>query len=180
MTIFFVGDTHFGHRNILEYEAEHRRYDTIEEHDQDIIDNWNSVVRIGDTVYHLGDVAFGRASVEKVDLLNGVKHLILGNHDNSTSKQLLKMYFATVQRKLMVKIEDRNVWMCHYPFPLQDHLCPPDNVSIYIHGHAHSRMPTINWRDNYPRVNVSLERINMTPISWENVLRRIKGFPEHA
>ncbi len=51
--IWFVSDTHFGHGNVLKYC--NRPFSSTLEHDQQLIANWNSVVKENDTVYHLGD-----------------------------------------------------------------------------------------------------------------------------
>ena len=55
--IFFTADTHFGHKRILEY-CPGRGYDSVEEMNEGLIANWNERVAPGDTIYHLGDVAF--------------------------------------------------------------------------------------------------------------------------
>ena len=60
---FIISDTHFGHRNILEFEPcrlTQMRIDGYEadEHDQWMVDNWNATVKPEDTVLHLGDFAF--------------------------------------------------------------------------------------------------------------------------
>ena len=52
--IFFTSDLHFGHKNLLKF-TKPRPFTTIEEHDQTIIDNWNSVVNQDDTVYVRND-----------------------------------------------------------------------------------------------------------------------------
>ena len=83
--IFFTSDLHFGHKNLLKF-TKPRPFTTIEEHDQTIIDNWNSVVNQDDTVYVLGDIAMGMDPDKLEDYLkklNGHKRLILGNHDRS-------------------------------------------------------------------------------------------------
>lgn len=56
---YIISDTHLGHHKILEFEPDRLQFcKDMEEHDQVILDNWNSVVTPKDTVYHLGDVFF--------------------------------------------------------------------------------------------------------------------------
>lgn len=71
----------FSHANIL--RLSNRPFRSIEEHDETLIANWNSVVSPEDTVWHLGDVNLGKfdESIELVRRLNGHKHLVSGNHD---------------------------------------------------------------------------------------------------
>ena len=78
---YFTSDTHFGHRNILEYEKEARPFETVEEMNEQLIANWNDTVRPKDIVFHLGDFAFGAINVPIADRLNGYKRLVMGNHD---------------------------------------------------------------------------------------------------
>ncbi len=80
--IYFTSDLHFGHKNILEYE--HRDigmniFPTIENHDNKLIYNWNSVVKNNDLVFILGDLSFYNAETTNniVKRLNGSKVLIL-------------------------------------------------------------------------------------------------------
>ena len=46
---FFTSDLHFGHNKDFLYKP--RGFDNIEEHDDTVIENWNSVVSKDDTVY---------------------------------------------------------------------------------------------------------------------------------
>jgi calcineurin-like phosphoesterase family protein len=39
--------------------------------DEDLINNWNSVVKEHDKVYHLGDVVINRKALQLVKRLNG-------------------------------------------------------------------------------------------------------------
>ena len=54
--MFVVSDTHFGHEREFLYGP--RNFSSIQEHDEEVIRRWNSVVQPDDTVYHLGDVIF--------------------------------------------------------------------------------------------------------------------------
>lgn len=60
MTVFFVSDTHFNHRRIIDYCV--RPFGSVKEMNQGIIERWNSIVHDDDTVFHLGDVYFLRMS----------------------------------------------------------------------------------------------------------------------
>ena len=69
--IFVTSDTHFGHDRKFLYSP--RGFKSIQEHDEAIIQNWNSVVEPDDTVYHLGDVMLGdnEHGMECLKRLNG-------------------------------------------------------------------------------------------------------------
>ena len=47
---FFIADTHFGHSEIMNYE--NRPFSSVEEMDNTIISNWNSVVSDNDKVLY--------------------------------------------------------------------------------------------------------------------------------
>lgn len=51
--VFFTGDLHFGHENVLAFD--HRPFETVEEMDVELIRRWNHKVSKGDLVYVLGD-----------------------------------------------------------------------------------------------------------------------------
>jgi len=82
--IFFVGDTHFGHANIITYC--NRPFLTVQDMNEKLIQNWNRVVQPADTVIHLGDFSFLKDDKAKeiCAQLNGHKVLVRGNHDRQT------------------------------------------------------------------------------------------------
>ena len=95
--IYVTSDTHFSHANIIKYC--NRPYSSIEEMNQSLVENWNSVVNKNDLVIHLGDFAWGRTiqSIKQhLDKLNGNKILILGNHDSLSQDDYIKCGFSHV------------------------------------------------------------------------------------
>ena len=82
---FFIADTHFGHKNIIEYE--NRPFNNTEEMDNAIIENWNKTVKKMDRIFILGDFALSNKKriIELIKLLNGYKIFILCNHDKCYS-----------------------------------------------------------------------------------------------
>lgn len=182
---FFIGDTHFGHKNIIKFEATKgfRPFDTIEEHNEEIIKRWNSVVKNHDTVWHLGDVAFGKESLELVKRLNGQKRLIAGNHDGYGTLKYLEAGFLSVRGAWVID----GFLLTHIPVHPQQLQREGFNKGN-IHGHLHAShvmmtlpdpadsMLEIHVRDSR-YINVSCEQINLTPVplSWINKQRKEIG-----
>jgi calcineurin-like phosphoesterase family protein len=81
MKKFITSDLHFFHKNVITYC--NRPWNTVEEMNEGMIENWNKVVTNDDIVYILGDFSLSPKAVELIlPRLNGKeKILILGNHD---------------------------------------------------------------------------------------------------
>lgn len=131
--IFFISDTHFGHANMLNFRnydgTRMRPFDSIEELDELMIENWNKVVKPTDKVYHLGDVFYKSGNPDSIaQRLNGDKVLILGNHDRRETKWYLK-YFRDVRGTHHI---DGNYLLSHFPIH-------PDSKGRFVrnlHGHC--------------------------------------------
>ena len=126
MQTFFTADTHFGHKNIINYCE--RPFSSVEEMDQTLITNWNMVVSECDVVYHLGDFVFG--CPERIrKRLNGRIFLILGNHDKFGKK-----WHSLFEGVFQIH-EYKNIIMCHYPIRYW-------NRSHYNSWHSWFRKPS--------------------------------------
>lgn len=90
--IWFTSDTHFGWGHVKDFLWAPRGFNSIEEHDTAIIENWNSIVDPDDEVYHLGDVMLGdnEHGIKCLEQLNGRIHILIGNHDTDTRIQLYR------------------------------------------------------------------------------------------
>jgi calcineurin-like phosphoesterase family protein len=93
--VWFTADTHFGHQRTLELSK--RPFDSIEEHDRELVKLWNQTVGENDVVFHLGD--FGDYGVR--EFLNGNIILLYGNYerdefmnDGSAARQTLKQKYG--------------------------------------------------------------------------------------
>jgi len=162
--IWFIADTHFQHKNILEFEPIHRPFRSIEEHDETIIANWNRVVRPNDIIWHLGDFCFGgRGNVSIAGRLNGHRRLVMGNHD-CYGVELYAQYFE----KVYGAIHYKEFILTHIPIKKAYH---PEIVNI--HGHTHSK--SIN-EAGY--ICVSVEQTNLTPIHIDEISAKIKANSE--
>lgn len=184
---WFISDTHFGHKNILEYEKEYRPFNSVEEMNECIIDRWNSVVNVNDIVYHLGDFAFGRHNIQIAERLKGKKKLILGNHDTYPVSAYLQ-YFDKVYGAFYF----RGCLLTHIPvheYNLTRHLESYGIESpriLNVHGHLHSRNIKQSYEEAFKNpegadifgnnknyFNVSCEQNNLTPINWNVIKERL-------
>ena len=168
---WFTSDTHFGHKNILEYEKDARPFSSVEEMNERLIDNWNSVVGSSDIIYHLGDFCFGKNNLDIAKRLNGKKRLVLGNHDNLPASSYLdcfeKLYGAHFWKRCI---------LTHVPVH-------PNNLGsrafLNVHGHLHSKVVKAKtfWNEELPDINyfnVSCEQNNLTPFHSDIIMDRIK------
>ena len=82
---YYIADTHLGHDNIR--KLSNRPFNTVEEMDEVIINNWNRRVADNDDIYILGDFSYkGKDPISYLKPLKGRKHLIVGNLDGKLLK----------------------------------------------------------------------------------------------
>jgi calcineurin-like phosphoesterase family protein len=167
---FCVADTHFNHARIIEFG---RPFKDMEEHNETIIRNWNSVVLPDDKVLMLGDCVFGGGEGFKIfGRLNGRKSLVLGNHDQK-KRPYYENYFEKVEAYLEQRMSDGTFLFSHMPVhPSQ----MEKRYAVNVHGHVHANTLMIENSDALGTMfpddryyNVSLENINYTPILLDKI-----------
>jgi calcineurin-like phosphoesterase family protein len=147
--VWFISDMHFGHRNMIKW-CRGDCFKNLKQMHQRMISNWNYRVGNYDRVYCLGD--FGDFRYKRQ--LKGRITLAKGNHDN---KQWNRQYVLTYKGMKFLILHD------------------PDNATNWfddgwiIHGHTHVTSPFIDITKK--RVNVSVEMINYTPITIEDIYK---------
>jgi calcineurin-like phosphoesterase family protein len=172
---WFTSDLHLGHKNILLYEALHRPFKTVEEMNERLISNWNSVVGAKDIVYVLGDFAFGKHNIQLAERLAGKKRLVLGNHDTYHAAAYLeyfdKLYGMCYWDKCILSHMPVHMYNTHVHLQSYDIAAP---LFLNVHGHLHSKnVKTVIFEDTGAELiiddenyfNVSVEQHNLTPVN---------------
>ena len=169
--VFFIADLHLSHTNM----AIKRGFSTVEEHDEHIIAKWNSVVTKRDITYILGDVTMEKSSpYYLLDRLNGIKHVVLGNHDRRRDIKKLLEHVDSVAGMVQYK----GIMLTHCPIhPMELDYRFKHN----IHGHIHDSQ--VSKEIHFPKDKgfysvsgpderyhcVSCERVDYTPKTLEEL-----------
>ena len=132
--VYFIADPHFGHENVL--RLCNRPFETIEQMNETLIQNWNRRVTGSDNIYIVGDLFFRCEDPEAIlRRLHGKKQLIVGNHDSSwMGKVQVEKYFKSVELMAITSTGTHAVTLCHYPLLSWKHA----KTSYMIHGHIHA------------------------------------------
>lgn len=138
MKTYVTSDLHFGHSNIMKFCPENRgHYEDAEHMNESMVQEWNSIVEPGDTVYILGDVAFMQATkaAHLLKRLNGNKILVRGNHDNKTLKDpQFCGCFESIHDYLEVRYDGTMIVMFHYPIAEWNRM---HHGTVHFYGHLH-------------------------------------------
>lgn len=163
MRTFCISDTHFNHNNIISYCG--RPFSSLEEMNNRLITNWNEIVQPDDTVYFLGDFAFGiKDNIKKfAQQLNGQKFIVLGNHDRKPAAYLEASFKIAVESFIIPKTifnTKLDIVLTHKPII-------SDNYNI--HGHIHD-MQLNSIYNEHMHFNASVENIDYKPIDIEKII----------
>lgn len=167
-----IADTHFNHANILKFltdSGDHvRAFDSLQQMNEIMIQNWNEVVRPGDYVYHLGDVFFGPKDwfASNWPRLMGRKRLIVGNHDDI--KYLSNGAFF--DKILMWHAFDR-LLMTHVPIHQSNiRSMKTGEPMLNVHGHIHAQKSPKG-----PYHCVCVEQTNYRPVNVDELLAHARA-----
>lgn len=173
MSAFVTADTHFGHVKSLTFIKPDgknlRPFDSVEEMDEYMVNNWNRVVHKRDTIYHLGDVVIPRASLSILERLNGRKILIRGNHDHGRLKDFSK-YFEDVRGAFFHGGDSTmrgGLIFTHIPV---HPACLSGHYLGNVHGHLHSNFVLdSNGLPDPKYFNACVEPNNFTPVPFDEI-----------
>lgn len=174
--MFFVSDTHFLHENIIKYCK--RPFNSIEEHDNELIRRWNEKVPEDGIVFHLGDVAFGNPERvnEILKQLNGKIYLVIGNHDWRRIVNEHNWRFELMTQQINMKIGKRHIILNHYPMLCFSGAWRGEDATYQLFGHVHTSPYTDEGIDQQrlkmlftSQYDVGVDNNNFTPVSWKEV-----------
>ncbi len=158
---------------------------------QALVDNWNSVVGDEDTVYFLGDFAFGLLPQAKeiFSYLKGKRIILVrGNHCGGLDR-MRQIGFHEVHDYLTIEYKNYKIALSHFPYrqfinpekPRKYHKQYPEwqGEQILAHGHCHSfpenktKFIEVCGR-KIPQYDVGVDANQFTPVNLDTVLREIE------
>jgi calcineurin-like phosphoesterase family protein len=183
---FITSDQHFGHFKVIGYSG--RPYTTVEEMNQALIDNHNSVVGQNDEVIHLGDFTMNDKYAKGIlDQLNGTHILIPGNHDKchpchkkkaKTKAEYMAYGFKDIIVEQTIEIDGLGlVKFNHLPYidPGWDDARysqfkpKPSGEKYLFHGHVHN-----SWKTKGNMINLGVDVWDYKPVALEYLIQYIK------
>ena len=178
--IWLTSDLHFGHDKDFIYKP--RGFNSIEEHDIAIIQNWNNLVSWDDEVWLLGDCMLNNneSGIRKLNQLAGKIHIICGNHDTATRIQM----YANIRPTILVmglayilKYQGYSFYLSHYPTLTSncDNDKPLKRQLISIAGHCHTQ-DKFKDMDKGLIYHVELDAHSNKPVLIDDIINDIKKY----
>jgi len=172
--IYFTADLHLGHENIIKYC--NRPFKSVEEMDETIINNINSVVRERDNLYVLGDFALYRPDYYSKKIKAYEVNFIPGSHD----KKLPQHLNANCEHRFILPSIDefcpdglldeygnkRLIVMCHYSMRSWN---KSHYASYHLFAHHHGRLEPYGLS-----FDVGVDTNNFFPYSLDDIEKKMK------
>lgn len=194
-TTWFISDTHFGHRRII--DLCNRPFADVETMNAEMVRNIVKFVPHDHTLVHCGDVALGpwEEALKPLKAVQSKKILLPGNHDriSSLEKQARRDRFLPDYEEVFDEIWDEQVevemggidfMVSHYPpAEISDHgsedryphLRPVDDGKHhFIHGHTHQTHPFTGLKSGKIAVHVGVDSQNFKPILGTDIINAIQ------
>jgi calcineurin-like phosphoesterase family protein len=174
--IYLTSDLHFGHEREFLYGP--RNFASIQEHDEAVIERWNSLIQEDDDVYVLGDLMLNdnEHGLDCLRRLNGRLHLVRGNHDSDVR---WAMYMALpnvveMNNVIIMKYRKYHFYLSHFPTLTANlekeslHQC-----TINLFGHTHQK--TNFYQDMPFMYHVGLDSHDCYPVLLDDAIEEMKA-----
>ena len=157
---WFTADTHFGHAKILQYC--NRPFDTIEEHDDEIIDRFNSMVSEDDIIVFAGDICwennYREANRKYLQHINGTHIYLNGSHDHWLPSSTRRIWRKRIDGQLIV--------VCHFAMRLWE---SSHFNTWHVYGHSHGHLP-----GQGKSFDIGVDSHNFYPWSWNEIVKEME------
>ena len=176
--IYLTSDFHFGHNRDFLYQP--RGFASIEEHDEVVIERFNSVVREEDEAIILGDLMLNdnEHGMECLRRLHGRLHILRGNHDSANRMALYRSLPAVVQIEdiINLKYKGYHFYCSHYPtLTSNNDLNKPMKARVLnLCGHSHAQDKWLHWNPWYC-YHVELDAHSCFPVSIDTIIEDMRN-----
>ena len=180
--IFLTSDLHFNHDREFVWKV--RGFDSVQEMNETIVKNWNSVVGPDDDVYVLGDLCLGGGSCtillenkHLIESLNGKLHIIRGNHDTNPRVRIYGLCANVVDEVKwadMLNYNGYHFYLSHFP-TLTGNLEKESlkQCTCNLFGHTHQ---TTNFHLDMPFMyHVGMDSHNCYPVALDDIIEEMKA-----
>lgn len=176
MSIYFSSDFHFGHVNICRGTSRWsdksgtRPFSSLEEMNETILENLNSVVMPDDQLFFLGDFCFGDTTLtpkwrERIKCRD--ISFIRGNHDQNID--LYRNSFRWIKDYFEFRHLGKTIVMMHYPIASWN---KSHHGSLHLFGHCHG-----SFRPLGRSMDVGIDTNNFKPYSFDEIVDKLEKIP---
>lgn len=176
MKIYIITDTHFNHKNMIDYCGRPENFD-------ELIFKGLKEMQGCDLLIHLGDICIGGDSEihnKLKEIIKCRKILVKGNHDNKSNQWYLDNGWDFVCNSFRNTYFGKDILFTHEPDVYSDY-------DINIHGHLHNNLPRLLRKEfvdeNEEKRNIkflykltdknkllAIEDVNYKPINLINLI----------
>ncbi len=193
-SVLFTGCLHYGHRPSWENPIwKMRGYNSPEEHEKGLVDNWNSKADEKTIGFLLGDNVFGDKDGAKfhslMEQLNFETVYVMGGNHYSGFRQNLEMVEKNrmdLGRKSVIFtpnyleafVNSQPIVMSHYPILSWNGQA---KGSVHLHSHTHGRLGDSAVGKAYKEsgakvIEVSIE-VHPIPLNFADIQKHFEGKP---
>lgn len=171
--IWFFSDHHFSHTNILKFKDKEGNlirpmFDSVDHMDEYMIHEWNSHIKPGDHVWHLGDITFNKEKFTNkiLNKLHGKLRIVVGNHDDILFLSKLGRIQKLVESRRFDEYGFIATHRCVHQENLWNHR--KQHGMVNVHGHIHHNPSPVG-----PYINVSVEATDYKPIHIDDIIQQV-------
>jgi calcineurin-like phosphoesterase family protein len=176
--IYITSDLHISHNKDFIYKA--RGFNSVQEMNEAIVNNFNSIIDDNDIVYNLGDIYLNdeHEALRYLLKLKGRWKFIRGNHDTDNKVKAIQsllgwkcLGYATV-----IKVNKQHYYLSHYPTicgNYTDTTLKSKSICLCGHNHTTDRFCDMDKGLIY---HCEVDAHACSPILLEDILQDIKNY----